>query len=105
MASTFEIAKQCPKCSVPGEDRKQYKSKESTTHVIYCVNPRCKWYDTPWNVSVMKDGSVPDPQDFYKREKQYVGFAGDDVAAQRLINQLTAEYEESIKNDTGKPRR
>lgn len=100
MASTFEDAKLCPRCNNPGEDRNQTPDQNGgKTHFIYCMTNTCEWYDTPWSVTVRRDGTVPDPADFYKKPKLYQGFEHDNVAAQRIINALTKEYDESIKSD------
>lgn len=93
--ATFEEAKCCPKCGVAGNIRVTKTNRDrSKLLTIYCENPRCKWYDTPWNVSVLADGSIPDPQS-YKGPKTYVGFEHDNEEAQRVINALTLEAEAS----------
>ena len=60
--TTFEEAKLCPKCSMPGEDvatTPAEKDPRKTIHTIYCRNDQCTWFNTPWLVQVNPDGSVP----------------------------------------------
>jgi len=63
--TTFEQAKECPKCGKPGEDV-ETKHRWSDTqgarvelHIIFCRNPLCIWLDTNWIVQVNPDGSIP----------------------------------------------
>jgi hypothetical protein len=61
--ATFEEARACPKCSVPGQvgrSRSIAKSRDQLV-TITCVNERCTWYNTNWTVQRRPDGSVPDP--------------------------------------------
>lgn len=63
---TFEVAKRCPKCDMPGEDMgaspaKNQRGQNVAVHSIFCRNPECIWYNTNWIVQVNPDGSVPKP--------------------------------------------
>lgn len=65
MSTTFEEAKKCPKCGLPGDDASQQpvqaaRGKRAVAHVIYCRNRLCKWFDTSWIVQVNEDGSIPE---------------------------------------------
>jgi len=92
-ATTFEEAKLCPKCSLPGEDRAVKAGPHgSKVHTIYCVTKLCPWYDTPWMVQVNADGSIPPPQDHRGKPKVYEGFEGHDEMAKNIIDNLNAQY-------------
>jgi hypothetical protein len=90
--TTFEEAKQCPKCGEPGDDRKTEIVKNMkrgvTVHHIYCVNQRCKWYNTPWMVQLNADGSIPPPTNHKGSPKVYSGFENHDREAEALIDTL-----------------
>ena len=60
-ATTFEEAKLCPKCGLPGEDTgtKPTEKRGVIVHVIKCRTQVCVWYDTPWFVQVNEDGTIP----------------------------------------------
>jgi hypothetical protein len=65
MSTTFEEAKECPKCGKPGDDRRQTRSRNArgayvTLHHIYCVSELCPWYNTMYIVQVNEDGSIPE---------------------------------------------
>jgi hypothetical protein len=70
--TTFEEAKHCPKCGNVGEERSAVKlgSDHGVMHYLYCASQLCPWFDTPWMVQTLDDGSVPvrepdrSPQDF-----------------------------------------
>jgi len=95
---TFENASRCPKCDTPGEDRKDDTGpKGSTLHYIYCVNSRCKWFDTFWIVQVNKDGTVPPAKDHTGEKKIYEGFEGHDQRAQELIETLKRNAEAELR--------
>lgn len=91
MTTTFEEAKKCPKCKQPGQDRKTIKQRNShgkpvETHLIYCVTQVCPWYDTPWQVTINPDGTIPEP---YSQlgEKQFP----------RLSQESRSRIEDNIK--------
>jgi len=90
--TTFEEAKQCPKCSNPGEDRITRIAKGmkpgTTTHHIYCMSVLCPWYDTCWIVQVNPDGSIPPATNHVGQPKVYEGFEGHDKEATDLIDEL-----------------
>jgi hypothetical protein len=63
--TTFEEAKRCPKCELPGEDKSTTAAKNSEgkpvkVHMIFCRNSECPWFDTSWIVQVNPDGSIPE---------------------------------------------
>lgn len=66
-ATTFEEARDCPKCGRPGEDTaqarvfSQNRQEMVTVHTIYCRTPLCPWENTCWVVQVNADGSLPQP--------------------------------------------
>lgn len=95
----FEEASRCPKCQTPGDDRKQDASgpKGSTLHYIYCVNDRCKWFDTFWIVQVNADGTIPPPKDHTGEKKIYQGFEGHDQRAAELIDTLKRNAEAELR--------
>lgn len=62
--TTYEEAKRCPKCEQPGEKTKEEPARRvpgARLHTIYCRNPKCKWYDTPYIIQVNADGTIPPP--------------------------------------------
>lgn len=60
--TTFEAAKRCPKCDLPGEDMgaNPTKNPKVKVHLIWCRNEPCEWYNTNWLVQVNEDGTVPE---------------------------------------------
>jgi hypothetical protein len=106
MAETsFEEARRCPKCKLPGEDRSTQPARGAglqrgtTVHMVYCVNDRCTWYNTCWVVQVNPDGSVPPPQDHRGQAKVYSGFGGtnDDIVARQIMEALTLQTQAEVK--------
>ncbi len=100
--STYEEARRCPKCQQPGEDRHQelaHDGKGSTIHHIYCVNNRCRWYNTPWLVQVNKDGSVPPPTDHKGQAKEYRPNSGDGELAAAIIASVERDQALSMQKD------
>jgi hypothetical protein len=93
---TFETAKLCPKCGLPGEDTgatpviSQQSGRPVKVHSIFCRNETCEWYNTNWIVQVNEDGSVPAP---YSQlgEKQYPK-ASEDLE-QRVRDALTVQQQ------------
>lgn len=95
--ATFDEASACPKCGLTGKVGVERKLPDrSKLLTIYCENPVCRWYGTPWNVSVREDGSIPDPTE-HKGDKTYIGMEHDNEEAQRVINYLTELELESRK--------
>jgi hypothetical protein len=67
--TTFEEAKRCPKCKVPGAEVNQRPGPlGSRVHSIECRNSRCRWYQTKWLVQIQSDGSI---QEATEHEKRY----------------------------------
>lgn len=108
--TTFEEAKRCPKCEMPGDDRSATASKDSrgkpvTVHLIYCVNDECRWYNTPWTVQVNADGSIPKPHSALGR-KQFPSVSPEmqskiEENIQRQIQQETQPGGGEIRNPFG----
>lgn len=94
--ATMEEAQACPMCKQPGEIRIERPAGDGKLLSIYCGNKRCEWYDTPWNVSVRADGSIPDPSD-HIGPKEYIGFDFSNETYQKIINELTFQEMESRK--------
>ena len=73
---TWDEARRCPKCDLAGEEQRGSTKIVAQPGVtrgarliqFICRNSRCKWYNTPWEVQVNPDGSIPDP-DAPRREK------------------------------------
>lgn len=99
MATTFEEAKQCPRCGKVGEDVKTSTQHDRrgnlvTVHYIYCRNILCIWLDTAWVIQVNADGSIPEPSAF--RGKQFPTIS--DESKTRIEEALAAQ----LKAETGK---
>jgi hypothetical protein len=103
--TTFEEAKLCPKCGLPGEDRLSKSAKApglkpgTTIHHIYCTSQTCPWYNTCWMVQVNPDGSVPPPSNHKGEKKIYAGFEGHDDLAKQIQESLMAQREREIDPD------
>ena len=75
MSTTFEEAKVCPKCEMPGEDVSTSKVRSSQSgkmveiHMIYCRQKGCVWYNTSWIVQVNEDNTIPEPYGQLGRKK------------------------------------
>jgi hypothetical protein len=72
VSTTFEEAKQCPKCGKPGDDTgsRPTNRRGVKVHTIFCRNRVCPWLDTSWIVQVNQDGSIPEAYSGHGR-KQY----------------------------------
>lgn len=105
--ASYEDAIVCPKCGMTGKLRgRPIPDGMNRLHMIYCENVRCEWYDTPWNVTVRADGSVPDPQDFAHRQKTYMVSASEAERSRQFVQNYAAEIQElSLKGGRlNKPR-
>jgi hypothetical protein len=101
MSTPLDEAKQCPKCKQPGEleDKAVAKNSDGSKVVnVYCRNPRCKWFNTPWLVQINADGTIPDPVDHTKRQKEYVGFEDHDRIAAQIKQALEADQAASLRS-------
>lgn len=105
---TYEETKICPKCGQTGEVRSQIAAPKeagmkpgTTIHFIYCVTKLCRWYNTPWEVQVNPDGSVPAPRNHALRKDQkiYHGFDDHDERANQIIAALKANSELETTGD------
>jgi hypothetical protein len=58
---TWEEAKRCPKCQMPGEvkSNRVLSRQAGKLVMLTCKNSRCRWHETDWGVQVFPDGSVP----------------------------------------------
>jgi hypothetical protein len=111
--TTFEEAKRCPKCGIPGEDVSQQKVTNrdlkmgtAVAHVIMCRNDACNWYNTSWIVQVNPDQTVP-VMDHSRTEKQFPNRSDDEVA-QRVIASIERQVAQERKSGGGEisgPRR
>lgn len=59
--TTYEEAKRCPKCKVPGVLKltKAGERRGSKIEVFHCETQGCKWYGTGWTVQINADGTIP----------------------------------------------
>jgi hypothetical protein len=60
--TTFEEAKECPKCHRPGKEDgvRAGRRRGVLVHTIRCMTQLCPWYNTTWLVQVNEDGSIPE---------------------------------------------
>lgn len=87
----------CPQCGLTGNVRKKIKDGPNSLHMVYCENERCSWFDTPWNVTVRPDGSVPDPQ-IHMGQKHYKVSKSDVERARQISEEYAAKLlEQSLK--------
>jgi hypothetical protein len=61
----YEQAKDCPKCGKQGDVRRVSQGKDGRGrpvehHLVYCTTELCRWFETPWVITVYEDGSIPD---------------------------------------------
>jgi len=108
-ATTFEEAKLCPKCELPGEDVSTSPAKDSrgapvVLHMIWCRNDTCKWYNTSWVVQVNSDGTIPQA---YSQigDKKYPTISQESATRieENYLRQLQAEVEPGaeVRNPRG----
>ncbi len=58
---SIDMASRCPICSEPGDWRNTRGGpKGSSVRNYFCVNARCRWFDTSWIVQVSADGTIPE---------------------------------------------
>lgn len=102
--TTLEEAKKCPRCSLPGEDRKvipapaaAHLPRGTTIHLIYCMTELCPWFQTCWQVQVNADGSIPAPKDHTHEPKVYAGIEGHDDLAEKIREALMLQREMEVK--------
>ena len=102
--TTYEQAKRCPKCGQSGDVRtirlvpaSAGLPRGTSVHTVYCVTELCKWYDTPWNIQVNADGSIPPPQNHTGTKKVYAGTEGHDEFAARFIAGLKHQLEQETQ--------
>lgn len=101
--TTLEEASLCPKCRRTGDKRKEIPVNDSSVPkgtkviLIYCGTELCPWYDTPWQVTVNPDGSIPAPRDHTNEPKLYAGVEGHDEQAAALIAAIKANAARETK--------
>jgi hypothetical protein len=82
---SWEEAKVCPRCKMTGDiaknETRRVRSRDgrgqrifgvtegAQLYTIYCRNSRCRWFNTPWEVQVNPDGTIPDPNE--RRPRQF----------------------------------
>ena len=110
--TTFEEAKLCPKCGRTGEDRAQIPAprdaklpRGTKIHFIYCVTELCRWFNTPWQVQVNPDGSIPAPRNHSGEHKVYANIEGHDDMALALAKNLKQQFEDEQDPDKREIRR
>lgn len=90
---TWQEAIACPRCGFTGDEAvREMKTvtpaegvtRGGKTHVFYCRNSRCRWYNTSWTVQVNPDGTIPDPKQY--RPKQFTDRYDPALAAQIRAN-------------------
>lgn len=97
--NSFELAKRCPKCNMPGAEVSQIPTErpngrgKAVIHLIKCVNEgRCVWADevppTTWIVQVNQDGTIPTFQAGPKKSA---------AGMERLGRYYLEEYEEDLR--------
>jgi hypothetical protein len=78
VSTTWEDAKLCPKCGLPGEATGKTTSVPgkpgAKLHYVECRSVTCPWYKTTWLVQVDADGTIPEPKDHSREPKLYQGF-------------------------------
>jgi len=101
-ATTFEEAKNCPKCGMPGMEvsatpmhDKDLKYGAAVVHLIQCRNERCNWFNTNWSVQVNPDGSIPPPQNHRGGPKKYDAFLPDEQT-QRMVDNLQRQLDAEV---------
>lgn len=66
--ASLDDASRCPRCQNQGQETSKKKERKFTNVVFTCKNPRCRWFETTWVVSVNSDGSITErtekPSDF-----------------------------------------
>jgi hypothetical protein len=100
--TTFEEAKRCPKCKMPGDDvsqtvitDKELKMGKATVHMIYCRNDGCPWHNTAWSVQVNPDGTIPPPQNHRGEAKKY-DFQLPDHQQRALVDNLQRQLDAEV---------
>jgi hypothetical protein len=79
--TTFEDAKRCPICDMPGEEVAVTKAKDSAgdVHIFRCENVRCREVGERWLVQTRPDGTVPQPTED-KGPKAFPSMSSDTVS-------------------------
>jgi hypothetical protein len=107
--STFEEARRCPRCGEPGEASGQHsissRNRDGTRrqgitagarlHQFFCRNSRCRWYNTPWEVQVNPDGTIP-PADAPNRARVKLRPL-DPALAVTMKDRFQSIHEESVR--------
>jgi hypothetical protein len=112
---TWDEASVCPRCGLTGERDPRPKrvkargadgkriigvTEGAMIHTLYCRNSRCRWFNTPWEVQVNPDGTIPDPN--ARRRKQ---FDRPDPAIAELMRNRAQSIQEATLRPGGEVRR
>ena len=71
MATPYEDAIKCPKCSERGDPQGTQPIDGMPGYqalTVYCRNASCRWLDTMWVVQINPDGTIPEPEQAILRE-------------------------------------
>jgi hypothetical protein len=109
--TTFEEAKKCPKCGLPGEDSstqpvvsRDLKMGRAAAHTIYCRNDKCSWLNTAWIVQVNPDGTVP-VADYSKTQPKQFPMPVIDEVERRVVDAVERQLAQETKSGGGEIRR
>lgn len=106
--TTYEEAKRCPRCGIPGDHTsttpgKDRRGKPVSIHMIFCRTEGCRWENTSWVIQVNPDGSIPQPDSERDamREKAFpkrLELPGDE---QRIIQAIERQVQAEIQPGGG----
>jgi hypothetical protein len=97
---TFEEACHCPRCGQPGEERTTTNlgRAHGQMHYIYCNNQLCRWFNTPWMIQTLPDGTIPE-----REPLSIPGTAFGDLTRGRMSKDMEAMgrrfLEDALKRD------
>jgi hypothetical protein len=91
---TYEEAKRCPRCQLPGEvvSRMPTAKPGTQVHTVYCRNEDCPWFNSMWIVQVNPDGSVP-PPNTSSQEKLFPKLMAPPDEEQRVLRALQRQLD------------
>lgn len=98
--TTFEEAKLCPKCGIPGQEVSSIPAPAGTTrpgtkiHVLICKNETCNLAEQSWLVQVNPDGSVPPAG---RREEKQFPALNISTDEKTVVDRIQAEYNQSVQ--------
>lgn len=104
MTTTFEEAKSCPKCGLPGDDAQTLPvARGKRVHIIFCRNAACSWFNTSWIVQVNPDGTIPTPEYQKKEPKKFPALPIEEQRARDIQAALRADRERQQHKGTEVP--